>query len=927
MFRKPSVRARLLVGAMILLVPAVAQATDINGAVSEASGTRTLEGAQVTIVELGRITEADSSGRFHFGDVAPGTYTLRAQFAGVPAVEVQVVVPESGTIEQDIVLGNLGNDILVVGQVANILNSMTRQRSADGVESVLTRDSVGQFPDQNVAESLRRLPGVNILNDQGEGRFVSIRGLDPELNSASVNGTRLPAPESDVRSVALDVISADTIESIEVKKSLTPDMDADTIGGSIEINTVSAFARKKDLLTLTAEGSYNNLRDTVTPKLGFDFSKRISDNFGIAGGVSYYQRKFATNNMESEGWNLTDDGVLFADTLQYRDYDVERKRFNATLSLDFRPSDTTTLYARGLYSKFDDQEYRRQLSFEMDEDPRAGDMHSAEFSAEDGEIAVQRSLKDRFESQKVQSITLGGETKTEGWKLNYAGSWSRSSEEEHGSLDPAEFERKFEDEDFGVLFDYANPRRTHYTITSGEAMFSDPAEYSFNKLERTTLSDSVDTEWAAHADLAKTFAMDGGELTIQGGAKARWRKKRYNANIDVFESDDLMMDQGDLLGPQDYDLAYIEPALAKIRFRDFFNSHPELFELNEEDSFASSHDSDYGVREDVTAGYLLGRWDSPTLRVIGGVRMEHTYNDIRGQELGIADDFEDWALTPLKFTRSYTDWLPSLTARFEPKNGLVFRAAGYRSLVRPKFSAMAPRVVIEDNEGEFGNPDLQPYKAWSFDASAEYYFSKNGGISLGYFHKNIKNYIVERTFEDYEYNGQTLDEATIPFNGDSARINGIEFSYNQVYDFLPGFLSGLLTQLNYTFTDAKGTVLEDGDIGDPRRIPLPSAARSTFNVVVGYEKGPLSLRVAGTYRDKYLDELGDAADEDRYVDQHFQLDISAKYWATKNIQVFGDLINLTNAPYFAYQNFEDGKRLLQYENYKFTGKFGVKLKF
>ena len=436
MFRKPSLRTRLLLGAALFTAPVAAHANDVTGNVSEASGTRNLQGARVTIVELRRTTEADASGSFRFGDVPAGAYTLRAEFAGVPASEVKIVVPESGVFRQDLVLGTAGSQILVVGQRANLLGALSRQRAADGVESVLTRDAVGQFPDQNVAESLRRLPGINILNDQGEGRFVSVRGLDPELNGTSVNGTRLPAPESDVRSVALDVISSDTIESIEVKKSLTPDMDADTIGASIEINTVSAFARKKDLLTASIEGSYNDLRETVTPKASFDFSTRITDNFGIAGGVSYYQRKFATNNEEMDGWD-EDGGNAFADTVEYRDYDVERQRFSSSLSLDWKPSDTTTLYARGLYSRFDDQEYRRRLTFEMDEAPSTGTATGATFDSKDGEIAVTRDLKDRFERQEIKSITLGGETKANGWKLNYSGSWARSSERENGSIDPA----------------------------------------------------------------------------------------------------------------------------------------------------------------------------------------------------------------------------------------------------------------------------------------------------------------------------------------------------------------------------------------------------------------------------------------------------------------------------------------------------------
>jgi TonB-dependent receptor len=924
MLRKPSLRARLLLGAVLFAAPVAAHANDVTGNVSEASGTRNLQGARVTIVELGRTTEADASGSFRFGDVPAGTYTLRAEFAGVPASDVKIVVPESGVLQQDLVLGTEGSQILVMGQRANLLGSLSRQRAADGVESVLTRDSVGQFPDQNVAESLRRLPGINILNDQGEGRFVSVRGLDPELNGTSVNGTRLPAPESDVRSVALDVISSDTIESIEVKKSLTPDMDADTIGASIEINTVSAFARKKDLLTLSVEGSYNELRETVTPKASFDFSKRITDNFGIAGGVSYYQRKFATNNEEMDGWD-EDGGNVYADTMEYRDYDVERKRFSSSLSLDWKPSDTTTLYARGLYSRFDDQEYRRRLTFEMDEAPTNGTATGATFDSQDGEITVTRDLKDRFERQEIKSVTLGGETQANGWKLTYSGSWARSSERENGSIDPAAFERKFDDGDnFVVAFDYSDPKKTGYNILAGQSAFYNASGYEFDKLERTTLSDSVDTEWAAKADLAKTFATGSGTFTVQGGAKMRWRTKRYNADIDVYEYDgpgDLTL--ASLTGVQDYDLAYIQPVPSKTAFRNYFNANKGLFELDDGDTFESSNDSDYKVKEDVSAGYLLARWDSSKLRVIGGVRMEHTYNDIQGQEL----DLDAETVTPIRVKRNYTDWLPSLTARFEPTNGLVLRAAGYRSLVRPKFSKLAPRVVIEDDEGEFGNPDLQPYKAWNFDASAEYYFGKGGGITLGYFHKDIKNYIVDRVYEDYAYNGRVLDQAQIPFNGPSARINGIEFSYSQVYSFLPGVLSGLLTQVNYTYTDAKGTVLEDGDIGDPRVIPLPSSAKNTFNVVLGYEKGPISFRVAGTYRDRYLDELGDDATEDRYVDDHFQLDISAKYWLTKNIQVYGDLINLTNAPYYAYRNFEGGTRLLQYEDYSFTGKFGVKIKF
>ncbi|WP_443969774.1 TonB-dependent receptor [Sphingobium sp. CR28] len=915
--------------ALALFMPAAAFAGTIQGVVLDESGTRALQSAQLRIVELNRVAEAGRDGSYVFADVPAGTYTVEARYVGALSSTTTVDVAQTGRATHNFALAGFGGEnILVVGQAANLSSSLSRQRAADGVESVLTRDAVGQFPDQNVAESLRRLPGLNILNDQGEGRFVSVRGLDPELNAASVNGVRLPAPESDVRSVALDVISSDLIESIEVKKSLTPDMDADTIGASIEINTTSAFDRKKDLLSLKAEGSYNDLTEKLTPKGSVDFSTRLSDNFGVAGGLSYYKRIFATNNQEVDGWD-ENDGLAYADTVEFRDYDVTRERISASLSFDFRLDDTTSLYARGLYSQFDDLEYRRRLIFEMEEAPSSVDANGATFSSEDEdqEITVQRDLKDRSERQRIRSLVLGGKTENGPWKATYSASWAKSSERENGSIDPAVFERVFENgDDFGVSFDYSRSKRVPYSIVSGEEAFLDPGEYEMDKVERTTLSDSKDEEWSVKGDLARTFGMGSGDFTVQAGGKARWRKKSYNANRDIFEwdgEDDLTLAQAGLVGAQDYDLAIIDPVPGKTAFRKFFNDNLGSFAIDDGDTFEESNISDYGVKEDVFAGYLLGRWDSTTWRVIGGVRVEHTKNHIRGNEVLLDEE----TVTPLAFERSYTNWLPSLTLRYEPLRNLVLRAAGYRSLVRPKLSKLAPNVIIADDEGEVGNPFLKPYKAWNADASAEYYFGKGSAVSLGFFWKDIKDYIVDQTAFDIDYNGITLDSLTSAINGDSARIKGIEFSYTQRFDFLPAPLDGLLTQVNYTYTDAKGTVLTDGDIADPRRIALPSASKNTFNIVLGYEKGPISLRAAGSYRDKYLDELGGNAAEDRFVADLFQLDLSAKYRVAEGVRIFAEWVNVTNAPYFAYQNFQAHRRLLQYEDYSWTVKFGVSASF
>lgn len=923
-FYRASLRAVLLLTSCSL--PAMAQAGDLSGQVVDASGTRALRAAKVAVPALNRAVTTDRNGRYVMSGLPGGTYDVEVVYVGAEPVKQTVSVPETGRVTADFSVAAVGgNDILVVGLAANQASALSRQKAADGVSSVLSRDAIGQFPDQNVAESLRRLPGVNILNDQGEGRFVSIRGLDPELNSTSLNGVRLPAPESDVRSVALDVISSDIIESIEVKKSLTPDMDADTIGASIEINTTSAFDRKRDYYSVNVEGSYNDYRGAVTPKGGFDFSTRLTEDFGIAGGVSYYKRKFETDGIETGGWSTGDNGVDYTEEPEYRDYDVTRERLSGSLSLDFRASDTTTLYARGNFSQFDDQEYRRRTVFIFDEEPTSGDEKGATFSDADGEIEIRRDIKDRFERQRIRTISVGGDTDTGEWKFNWQASWAKSSERENFSLDPARFAAAFEGDGVGLDMDYSDPRRVLYTVTSGADLVNNPALYEFDKLELTTLSDSKDEEWTANADLARVFAMDGGTFTVQGGVKSRWRKKSYDFNMTVYDGYDGDFTLADVLGKQTYRMTNLGPMASHGGATDFFRANRDNFEIDDYDGLLESWAADYSVKEDVLAGYLLGRWDSDTLRVIGGVRMERTWNQLNGNQIGDTGGDEP-TRDAIRFERHYTDWLPSLTLRFSPQDDMVFRLAGYKSLVRPKLSKMAPIFVVnDDDEAEFGNPNLKPYKAWNFDAGWDYYFSGNGAISVGGFYKTIKNFIVDTTYFDYEYDGMTYEEFATSTNGGKAEILGLEASYSQVLDFLPSPLDGFLVQANYTYTYSKGTVLDDDMM--ERTIALPSNSRNTFNIVLGYEKGPFSFRAAGTYRDKYLDELGGNAEEDRYVDNHFQLDLSAKYKLTDNVRLFAEWVNVNNAKYFAYQNYNGRQRLLQFEKYGPTVKFGAKVNF
>lgn len=831
-------------------------------------------------------------------------------------------------------------EVFVYGQRAMMQGAIERQRSSDRIMSVITRDAIGNFPDQNVAESVRRLSGVNVLNDQGEGRFIAVRGLDPSLNSSSVNGVRIPSPEADTRAVALDVVASELVESIEVVKTLTPDLDADTIGASININTTRAFDVEEAYVSVKAEQSYNDLADLYSPKGVLDFMVPINERLGVAGGLSWQERDFSTDNAEADGWGLSDAGVPFADTVEYRDYDVTRERTSGSLSVDFLATDSTTLYARGMYSLFEDTESRRALVIEMDEDPGAGDANSASFRSADGEIAVEREQKDRYEAQEIRNLSFGGETRLERWSLDYSASYAYAEEDETDTQDPTLFATSFEDPGaLGITFDYGDEIPA-YAISEGGSAFFDPATYEVDAVE---LVDGIseDEEVTLQFDATRFFDLDRGSLEVKFGGKHRQRTKQADITLTVLEDFDGDYTIADVLGRQSYGFASMEPIMDLGRVRAFNATNLNRFSVNELDTMIESNIEDFTVDEDITASYLMGTWRAGDLTVIGGVRVEHTENDLKANRTelfeegaalnGAVLDEDTVVITPTEGDNSYTNWLPSFSLRYNALDDLVLRAGFFSSVVRPAPTQLAPIFALEesgggDREGEFGNPSLEPYEALNFDGSVEWYFDQASVLSAGVFYKSIDNFIFNTVFDEDTppfngvYNGVAFTEGVIPQNGEDATAFGFELSYQQLFTFLPVPFDGLLVGFNYTYTDA------EGDTGE-REIVLPAASKSTYNATLGYETDRISIRLTAAYRDEYLDELGGSPEEDRYVDEHLQVDLTANFNVTESLKIYSQFINLNDEPYYAFQGGPGRNRTLQYEEYAWTARIGLQWAF
>src|SRR5690606_35002692 len=273
------------------------------------------QGAKVRIVVLNREAVSQREGRFVFLEVIPGNYTLETSYIGADNMQRAIVVQDQKTTRENFQLtgvSGLVENVIVIGQAAGINKALNKQRSADNIITAVSADAIGQFPDTNVSESLQRLPGLSIERDQGGGRYVRVRGMGPDFNAVTINGVNVPSPDSDRRAVALDVIPSDLLENLIVTKTLTPDMDANSLGGSIEVQSLSAFDREGLFYQITAEGSYDDNTEETSPKLALTASNLFSvgngtDNFGIAAGISSFKRDFGSDNVETGGeWEFED---------------------------------------------------------------------------------------------------------------------------------------------------------------------------------------------------------------------------------------------------------------------------------------------------------------------------------------------------------------------------------------------------------------------------------------------------------------------------------------------------------------------------------------------------------------------------------------------------------------------------------------------
>jgi len=909
----------LACGAALFSAQSLAQG-DILGKVTDNNNKVFFQGALVEIKELNLKQVSERDGSFRFSNLADGSYTLKISYLGAKAKEFRLNIQQGTIIKQNFVIGDEDpalEEVIVFGQRASQAEALNRQKNAVTLKSIVSADSIGQFPDQNAAEALQRLPGLYINRDQGEGRFVGIRGLDPNLNNLTINGVNVPSPESGVRSVAMDVIPSELIEGLEVSKTLSADMDADAVGGSIDVKSLSAFDRQGRSYGFNVQGSHNKQTSDTSPKLSASFSDIFTLNkgnkLGIAAAVSWFERDFSSHNIETDGgWaeleiedvNTGEDIEQFgAEEIEQRFYLISRERKGLALNLDYHTLAGSKYYLRTLYSKFADDEFRQRNEYKFDKGKVArADWSDTSLRVTDAEM--DRDTKDRFEQQTILSVVAGGENQLDNWLLEYNLGYSKSQEEEPNRIDVS-----FAGEELTLGYDSAGP----IPALQQSAAAHDLSHFELDEIELVN-NDTQDKELSFSLNASRDFVWNNHNASVKAGLKHRSREKFNHANLQLFDGgfDDTRASLFATNAP-DWSLGNFGPGLSREAIRQYFNQNRGQLELDPNESRATSLGESFTSEEDITSVYAMLDLDVNQWHINMGLRYEATDFSTRGNRVDSIDDevsdSKSVEVTPWNVDKDYQHLFPSLNVRYSFSEKLLARFAYTQSIARPGFGDTAAFQIIEtersedevERKAEVGNPDLEPYESSNLDLSIEYYPGHIGVMSAGVFYKDIDNYIVQQEVQD---NGmwQGFEEVLQPVNAGSAELKGIELAWSKTFD------SGLLLAANGTWTDSDRK--------------LPNQSDMVSNLTLGYEGDEISTRLTLTNKSKTYQF--DDNELPVYQDKHSQLDLNVKYYLTDNSHIYFNAVNLTDEEYYLYH--ANRAYNYQYETYGRTFELGFSWK-
>ena len=908
----------------------------IKGRILDTSN-QTLPGATIYIDSLHTGVVSDINGFYTLTNIAPGTYKVKVSYVGYSPVEMTITVPEGKTVESDVMLndGVKLREVVVGGAFNGQRRALSSQKNAMGIVNVVSADQVGKFPDSNIGDALKRISGINVQYDQGEARFGQVRGTSADLSSVTINGNRIPSAEGDTRNVQLDLIPADMVQTIEVNKVVTADMDADAIGGSI--NLVTKNTPNKRMFNATAGSGYNAVSKKAQLNLGLTYGDRFfNDKLGLMFSGSYQNAPGGSDNAEFE--YDVDDGSVVMKEAQMRQYYVTRERQSYSLALDYEFNPDHKISFKGIYNRRNDWENRYRVVYK--------DLDESDPSEQSIELQTKGGADDtrnaRLERQQTMDFTLDGEHNLGGRLLmDWAASFSRASEDRPN-------ERYF-----GLKMDNntgENLINTFHGI-GGRAPYSTIAipgldNEGWELDELTNSNQSIyENEWKFRLNFELPLMKGLYGNTLRFGGKYTNKEKDRETTMYKYDGEDVndnpifndggawrehgssQIRKGFMVGDNYPEGTHFvsKKYLGSINFNSM-QGEPDYEEMS----------GNYHAKEEITSAYL--RFDQKLgqkLDLMLGLRMEHTALNYRGLNWVVDEDENESLESTGNRKNSYTNWLPSVLLKYDVNDDLKLRASFTETLSRPKYSALIPSVNYNraDEEATIGNPNLKPTTSYNFDLSAEYYFKSVGLVSVGFFYKSINNVIVDEVWKGMDaqlpITGTYDYEISKPINAYDADLFGVEVAYQRDFGFITPAPKCLGFYGNYTYTANKTKnhhfehrVLEDGE-----DIDMIGSPEHTANASLFFEKWGFNLRLSYNFASAFVDEMGEVAQLDRYYDKVNYLDLNASYTFGKRFKttIYADVTNLLNQPLRYYQGTKNRTAQVEYYGARFNA--GIKVSF
>jgi TonB-dependent receptor len=895
----------------------------ISGKVVDAQGT--LPGVNILIKGTLKGTITDVNGDFSLYNVPAGKTTLIFKYVGYAEMEREVNVVSNQRLDMGLIRMSEDNVTLAETVVTatyrpSQARALNLKKTSNSITEVLASDAIGKLPDRNAAEAVQRIQGVSIARDLGEGRFVSVRGTPVQWSAATLNGNRLPSASGDFanRSVQMDIFPSELIQFVKVHKALTPDIDGDAIGGSIDFITRTSVPER--LVAATAAAGSNTKSPYFAYNSSLIYGDKVNDKLSfITSAVIWNRYSGADNHRIIFDFANPDPVKSFSfNQFQLRNYTAARRTIGFNGAMDYKINQKNKLYFKGLYSQYYD----------------AQTVYETYFNIKQKNIVVQNRHADYITD--LYSVMVGGESKPYArLELDYALLTARSTFKfnspdhlpsdqrgypivnfiqrnvNYGSLSSDGLRYLKMDSPNSIGDDDGNlVKPDNTTALNAEAALLNQVILARNKNSEKDYRAQFNVSWRLNE-----------KIQIKSGFKAVAKDKNLLSAIILWMPASAM---GNPTAPKVF-LSQLDRR--KFPQRDKFFSelgspygnvlpdpitNKQIDELYKEgyqtekmfvkvqgENAPSNQVAQYGGNENVYAVYAMADYEiSSRINLLAGIRNEYNQVEFSGKEIKTAG--QNIQVVDVTEKNYYNNFLPMVHLRYSFNSNTLLRLAYTQSFARPDFSDLNPGSVINEVTKVItkGNVKLRPTSSINYDLMFEHYFSNLGIISFGAFYKDLKD-VIYRNQSLVVLNGDNY-LLNVPENLNNASALGLEFGLAKRFTGLPGIMSNFGIEGNYSFIDSEARipVFENGQQVKTLKTTLPQQAKHIFNLILFYESKGFMARLAGNYKGAYVNTIRTISGPEHYewFDKNLTIDFTSSYSFNRNLRLFLETNNITNEP-------------------------------